>query len=299
MRLTNNLNLPLAIFHAVSNDTYTKASADFSVTELLNPPQISYLHSTHEELIEVDVSDEIFKLLGSATHAILEQAGAALTSVLKEVILIEEVEVDGVKLKIKGQIDSFALAEGKLQDFKVTTVWKFKADEALPQDWFWQQNIYAWMLRKRGLDVRSSEIVGILRDWSKMETLRNENYPKHQVAVASVELLGDVEVEAFLASRISEHLAARSGNPRPCTDEERWMRPTKWAVLKDGAMKAAAVFDTEIEARADMARRKGSYSVQHRPGIAVRCQSYCAVNKFCPQFRDLLDVPLQSINVGA
>ena len=131
MKLTNKLNLPSAIQLALLNDDYSKRMADFSVTELLQPPQISALLATHDEVLETDVSDEIFKLLGKSVHSILEKAGASDLGVLSETIIVEEFE--GVK--IKGQMDYLYLAEGLLQDFKITTVWKFLSDERLPEDW--------------------------------------------------------------------------------------------------------------------------------------------------------------------
>lgn len=295
MKLTNKLNLPSAILTAVSNDPYTKAKADFSVTELLNPPQISSLYRRHEELIEVDVSDEIFKLVGKAVHYILEKASLDDSTKLVETIIVET--FDGVT--IKGQMDSVCLIDGILQDFKVTTVWKFTQDSRLPDDWFWQQNIYAWMLRRRGISIEKAEIVGILRDWSKPESNRTAGYPPHQVAVASVNLLSDEEVEAFLRQRIAEHKAEV---PRPCTDKDRWLRDEKWAVVKVGNVRAHSLFDNEEDAQALVkellvVKPKDKYEVQHRSGSPVRCQLYCPVSRYCPQHNSILDKPLFTAKV--
>lgn len=298
MIFTNKLGLPSAIYSAIINSPYTKMAADFSVTELLQPPQISSLLTTHDAILEVDVSDEIFKLLGSSVHTILERAASEDHSTLAETILLQEFE--GTLLK--GQTDSLCLATNKLQDFKVTTVWKFTSDDNLPDDWFWQQNIYAWMLRKKGFKVESAEIVGILRDWSKPESMRTANYPPQQVAIASVNLLPDAEVEEFLRKRIAEHRAAKSGKPRPCTPEERWMRAEVWAVTKTGNVRATAILDTEAEAKAKVLelttlKPKDKYEIQHRPGAPVRCQMYCPVSRYCTQYRSLLDQPLMKTKV--
>lgn len=298
MKLTNKLNLPSAIQLAILNDDYSKRMADFSVTELLQPPQISALLATHDEVLETDVSDEIFKLLGKSVHSILEKAGASDLGVLSETIIVEEFE--GVK--IKGQMDYLYLAEGLLQDFKITTVWKFLSDERLPEDWYWQLNIYAWMLRRRGIKVNRAEIVGILRDWSRPEAERRQDYPKQQVAVAEVALAEDAVVEDFLRKQIKEHQDAKLGSPRECTPHERWIRAAKYVVIKTGGVRATATFDYEADAKTKLAelaasKPKDKYEIQHRPGSPVRCQLYCPVSRYCPQYNSLLDKPMTSQNL--
>ncbi len=75
MKLTNKFDTPDAIVAAIEADPYTKDGADFSVTELISPPQIRRLWKKHHEDISIDVRDEVWKLLGKGVHAALEQAG--------------------------------------------------------------------------------------------------------------------------------------------------------------------------------------------------------------------------------
>ena len=74
MNLTNNYGAPDSIVDAIRNDPYTKDGADFSITELIKPPQIRRLWQDHEDEISVDVREEVWKLLGKGVHSAIEQA---------------------------------------------------------------------------------------------------------------------------------------------------------------------------------------------------------------------------------
>ena len=74
MNITNMHGAPESILQAVMADPYTKGEADFSVTELIKPPQINRLWVEHENKISIDVRDEFWKLLGRGVHYILDQA---------------------------------------------------------------------------------------------------------------------------------------------------------------------------------------------------------------------------------
>ena len=73
MKYTNKNNLPEEIVRAVQQDTYSKGEASISVTGLLSAPRPNILRENITELV-VDVSDEIWKILGTASHYIMEQA---------------------------------------------------------------------------------------------------------------------------------------------------------------------------------------------------------------------------------
>ena len=74
MRWTNKGSFPEAIVKAITNDSYSKGNADFSVTELISPAQIKVLQKLHANQLTKDVSENIWLLLGTAVHYILEQA---------------------------------------------------------------------------------------------------------------------------------------------------------------------------------------------------------------------------------
>ena len=74
-----------------------------------------------------------------------------------------------------------------------------------------------------------------------------------------------------------------------CTDEERYMQPTKWAVMKDGQKKAVKLFDRDEDAEnyiftlAGISPAKGlKYSITERKGGYMKCLWYCGVSGVCP-----------------
>lgn len=278
MKLTNNHNLPEAIVAAIMNDSYTKGDADISVTELLSPPQLRALKIKHYEELEEDVSDRIWSLLGQSTHTIIERASLALPNVLTEATVNSAYR----GWKLKGQIDNVVLSGCQLYDFKVTSAWKVKSG-VVPIEWEQQTNIYRRLLKKeKGLQIGNINVIAILRDWSRNEAARSPDYPQTQVKDFSVRVWEDDETDDFIERQIARHQASVF---EPCSDEERWTKPEKWAVMKRGNVRAVRLFDNPLDAE-HLAKTASNLYVEHRPGEAVRCQSWCPVSRFCQQWQD-------------
>jgi len=277
MKLTNNLRLPDPMVRAVGNDSYTKGDADISVTELLTPPQLRALRIKHHDEITEDVSDRIWSLLGQSTHHIIERAGMQSLASMNEVTVMSE--YGGWKLK--GQSDHVALAEATLYDFKVTSVWKVR-DNIPAIEWVQQTNIYRRLLQREvGLTIDAIAIIAILRDWSKNEASRTSGYPQAQVVRLDIPLWGDAYTDAFIEERIRLHQAP---DPEPCSDADRWVKPSKYAVMKRGNVRAVRLFDTAQEAE-ELASSSAAMYVEYRPGEAVRCQNWCPVSRWCAQWQ--------------
>lgn len=280
MTLTNKMRLPDAIVRAVANDDYTKGGADFSVTELLSPPQLARLRKQHAADITEDASDRIWSLLGQAVHSIIERSGAGDADTLSEVTLTTTM----MGSTIKGTFDNLTISSAEMCDFKVTTVWKV-LNNTVPPEWEAQTNIYRWMLwREKGIVVNSIAIIAILRDWSKREADRRADYPQAQVVRLEVPLWGIDRTEAFVAERLALHTM---DVPPGCTDEDIWAKPSKWAVMKKGRQSAVKLCDSEADARDYLANNSvpGGY-IEYRPGSATRCESYCPVANFCQQWHN-------------
>ena len=71
MKYTNASNLPKAIERAVSNDPYDSSGSDISTTRLIAPPRIRVLEKRNWDLLEEDVSDRIFTILGLPSNSCL------------------------------------------------------------------------------------------------------------------------------------------------------------------------------------------------------------------------------------
>ena len=136
MKLTNQYGAPDVFIKAIEADPYDKGEADFSVTGLLQPPQITRLWKENEDLLTSDVRDEVWKLLGSGVHAVLEGHGDGTV----EQRLFSEHE--GVR--ISGAVD--LVKDGHVTDYKVTSV--YTTTRSLKPDWESQLNLYAWLLEK-------------------------------------------------------------------------------------------------------------------------------------------------------
>ena len=276
MKLTNRNRLPDAIVAAIQNDSYTKGDADISVTELLTPPQLRALKLKHYDELEEDVSDRIWSLLGQSVHTIIERATEGLAGVVAEMTLNSKY----LGWKIKGQTDNIVLTDGELLDFKVTSAWKVRG-ESPPLEWVQQTNIYRRLAKKeKGIEISSIRVIAILRDWSKNESLRNQDYPQAQVKSFDIPVWSDSEADAFIEERIRLHQASE---PAPCSDYDIWAKPDKYAVMKRGNVRAIKLFEYADEAQ-DLAATASNLYVEHRPGEATRCQSWCPVSRFCPQW---------------
>lgn len=278
MKYTNLANLPDAIVRAVTNDPYTKGDADFSITQLLNPPRISALERAHYNEIEIDVSDRIWSLIGQVAHGILERAEMA--GIAERRLYAE---INGTR--ISGGMDRYH--NGVLQDYKVTSVYKVR--NGLSKEWEEQMNCYAYLLRKNNIQVHKLEIIAILRDWSKMEARRDGEYPRVQIVTLDVPMWSDTSCLFYLEDRIGKHLNARNNRNLPdCTESERWAKPASWAVKKDGRVKALRVLPSENEALEFIKyKRETTAFVEYRPGESTRCEYYCPVSNFCEQFKRL------------
>lgn len=276
MKLTNRMNLPQPLVDAVRNDSYDgpKDPNSISVTTLLKPPRMVALEKQFAEQLEEDASERIWSLMGQVVHGILERADK--TGVAERRLTIQ---VEG--WTVSGAMDRYIY--GTLQDYKTVTAYKFK-DGGVPIEYEQQLNIYSEILRQHGHPVDRAEIVGILRDWSKLEARRDANYPQTQVLVRPVLLWPSDRAQKFIRERVILHQQARVTLPM-CSGDDRWARPDKFAVMKAGASKATKLYDNHADAEKHATTDK-NYSVEIRVGENIRCANYCAVSEFCSQYQE-------------
>ncbi len=261
--ITNKHNLPAPLVNAIKNDPYSKGRSDISVTQLIQPPQLRKLVRGMD--IAEDASDFIWRLLGQAVHTILERAYPDTAIVEKRVFS----EVLG--WIVSGQFD--VLEDEILTDYKITSVYA----RGGKVEWENQLNLLRALCYRNNMPVSKVQIVAIFRDWRPKEALA-EDYPKSQVAVLPVSLWPIDQAEAYLVERVRLHQMA---DPPPCTDEERWMQPTKWALMKKGQKRAVKLFDSKPF---QITLSDGQYW-EHRPGAYRRCESYCSASSICPQWK--------------
>lgn len=285
MKLTNKHNLPQTFVNVIERPTYSKGKAHLSATELINSPQIVQLKHRHWDDIEVDASEMVWSLFGSAVHSILEH-GKGDNHIVEERIHVTH---DGWHLS--GAIDLQEVDEDgiHISDYKTTGAWAVMNEK---QEWHQQLNIYAWMLEKaKGVPVKSLTIVGIVRDWSARDAANKPEYPQAPIVTIDIPVWPMQEREAFINQRIQLHaeayFEADSGGDLPeCTPEEMWEKPEVFAVKKEGGVRAKSLHKTMEEAQAALPPK--GYIIEHRPGERTRCEKFCQVSGFCKQHQAYL-----------
>ena len=290
MKITNHFNVPEPLVALARKEYYSKGKADYSVTEIMSPPRIQRLKRKHWDDMEQDVTDMLWSMLGSALHVVAERS--EVVDHLNEERLF--MEVDGVTLS--GSIDLQQHVKGgvALKDYKFTSVWAVMNDKP---EWKQQLNVYAWMVHKiKGVSIKGLQICAILRDWSTRKAQTESGYPQAQIQMVDIPVWSFDKTEKYVHERIELHKESKvqadwDEELPECTDEERWMRTTTYAVKKEGRKSAVRVFDSEEDAVKLIAESedKKKLSIEVRKGEPVRCTgNYCGVNKWCSQYQSYL-----------
>jgi len=287
MRLTNKFNLPQTFLNVLDRPTYSKGGANISATQLLNSPKIVALTKKYDDEIEQDASEMVWSIIGTAIHGVLEH-GRDENHIVEQRL---HADVDG--WHISGAVDLQIINDGKvdIRDYKTTSVWSVMNHKI---EWEWQLNIYAWLVEHATeKPVNSLGIVAILRDWKSREVGTKEGYPESPITEVEIPLWDYAEREAFIKERIKLHSAAEfametDGELGDFTPQEMWEKPTKWAVMKIGGVRAKGVYDTEDQAGAALEELGNGHEIQVRPGERTRCSGFCPVSKWCKQYQDYL-----------
>ena len=286
MKITNKHNVPETLMALANREYYSKGKSDFSVTEIISPPRIQRLRKKHFEEIEQDVSDMLWSLLGSALHVVAER-GQTENHITEERLYVD---VDGVILSGAIDLQKTTDAGIVITDYKFTSAWAIRQDKF---DWEAQQNIYAWLVSKaKNEKVVGVQICALIRDWSRREAAVKADYPPAPIQVLELPLWPLEKTEAYIRERLEAHRNAKVaddwGDELPeCSEEERWIRTTQYAVKREGRKTAIRVLDSEEEAKELAEKEKGF--VEIRKGEAIRCvNNFCGVNQWCKQYQSSL-----------
>ena len=299
MKITNKSNLPKVIERAVINDPYDSSGSNISTTRLIAPPRIRVLEMRNWDLIEDDVSNRIFSLLGQSVHHILERSKLKVDLAERRLFYKDDKITNGWTLS--GQFDLLS-RQGDLTDFKVTSAWA--ALDALTNgkdEWENQLNVLDFLCRKnqktltrykKEVKVKSLNIMAILRDWSKLKVMQSDNYPRKQVVMIPIRRWSEEEQENYIQARIKLHQDAEKSDQLPlCTAKERWRKEDSYALMLDNRKTAKRVLPTREEMDKYMKENKyvegQGCKVVFRAGEDVRCQHYCSVNQFCSHFMNV------------
>jgi hypothetical protein len=288
MKTTNQFNLPDPVFKALTNDTYTKGDSNRSITTLIDSPRIRIQKSELSEVIYEDASEKIWSILGTAVHNIFEDHAEG--NYLSE----ERLFVDINGWKVSGAIDIQKTEDDgsvTIMDYKCTSVWSVIFDKV---EWHNQLNAYAYLVRKaKKVKVNKLQIVAVLRDWKKREAQMKDDYPYAPIMIVDVPLWDEAVAAEYVEGRVKLHQDAEFsrlvGEDLPlCSDKERWMRDTKYAVKKKTVKRAVRLFDS-LEDAQTFFQKEGfgdAYVIEERVGEPIRCaQNYCRVADHCDQYQ--------------
>ena len=276
MIVSNRLNLPAAFVNAVSTTRHNEAGC-FSATTLNKGAKEIILTDRHFDEITVDAADSVWAVWGTAVHALLE-------SQPDNNFHEESFKVPVSNSFVTGQVDSYDMENGVINDWKTASVWKVQFNDF--KDWRAQGLTYAWLLQQSGLEVKKCRFVALLKDHSKTKAKTDSSYPQSPVFIYEFDVTAaDLEeTAARILAKVQEIENAYELDDdaiEPCSAEERWADGEKWAVMKNGRKTAIKLFDNSADADAMAGELGNSHYVEHRPAISRKCGDYCKCKEFC------------------
>lgn len=287
MKYTNDHGLPAILARALERNDH-RQEGKYSVSEIINPPQVSVLKKRHDKGIVKDVSSNLWALLGTAVHGIIEKNGSSSDLVEQHLMI----EIDGITLS--GTPDHFNLETLALNDWKCTSTWTYIYGGR--EEWEQALNVYAFMINsKLGKYPKTLTNHMVLRDHMKSKAKYDRTYPQVPFVSMQQELWTPGQTEQFIIDRIQLHEDAAKlddANLPECTSDERWCKADTWRVKKNGGKKAISggVFEKDEQGAKDKLDAVGTttHFIDFQRGEAIRCADYCDPNQFCTQYATVL-----------
>jgi hypothetical protein len=289
LKYTNKNNIPEVFARYAKRNSYSDGGAEFTPSSLAEPAQIRQLSKQYESKLTSDISDDLFSILGSAIHSILE-GGANAEDIVEERLFAE---FDGHS--ISGCPDRL-VPDGDgawgLEDYKSTSVSTIKHSPRGKKEWTAQLSVYRWLGRENDMSIsQDSRVVCIIRDWVRSQTQWKADYPKSAVIVIPITLWSYEETEAYMRDRIA---ALTAKEPAPCTPSERWQSDNVYAVhsyVSGGGLSKRAVkgglHTSSYDAEAYILEQSIHGEVVERVGKPNRCAGgWCPVSAHCGQYQN-------------
>jgi ferredoxin len=267
------------VSEAIKHDAYSKGECDFSVTEILKPPQQTAL-SMYNDPRDLGEYSSLASWVGTAIHEKLEEYGREFyPDAVHEERLFQSFDVGGKSVTLGGKPDTLHLEERVIQDYKCVKSAGLPKDDEPKYDHYWQAQFNAYLARKSGIPIDYFQIDYIGIDWRQKPFATMDTTPWKPVTGT---ILPDSEILPRLMDHLESHVKAKQGEARECTSEERWQRPDVYAVKKKGAKRSRKNCETEQEAKSHM---KPGDEIELRRGECTRCERFCSYSHVCPQFK--------------
>jgi hypothetical protein len=280
----NKFNLP----EYVVNSVYAPFKPNpfrFGITALIEPPLIRSLKIQYWDKIEEDIADKLWMIHGNALDAMIKKSSQwGLCNIRLETVWTKDSE--GRDITVVARPDYYNVLTHVLADLKDTSVWSIVNGKP---DWDAQLNGYDYLMNLLvpALHIGELQIHAFSKDWKKNEKLRTgRGYPEIPFSVIPIRRWTRDKQKQFIDWRLQDHLQ----NPRrECTAIEKWQSKNVWAVKKRGnkTAKGGKLCASQTEADAFIAGRPDKkWDIEFRQGRCGRCTEYCAVNKYCPFYKE-------------
>lgn len=201
----------------------------------------------------------------------------------------QTLRLDFGRMVLYGTFDLYDKVTGILYDYKFCSVYNYTYPEARKK-WERQTNTYSYMLEQNGYKVNGIKVIAFFRDWSEFGMVQNpHNYPPSQVMEINIPLYSMEDRLDYIQKRLQIHYNAEQGDIIDCTGEDRWSQADVYKIKTPKSKKAIRVFETKAEAVGWIQENRHKYNEElytdFVPGESKRCAKYCAVAKFCPQYK--------------
>ena len=274
MRYTNKHNLPEALVKAVQGHDHRHGT--FSVTQLQKGATEIALGMVYGDKLEMDIADAVNMMLGTAVHKLFEEQETE--NVLNEHYMEATVFAG---FTVSGTADSIDLATEQITDYKTCSTWKVLFKDF--DDWRGQIKGYLWLwYNETGKLWHKGRIIAILKDWSATEAERDRNYPQSPVFPISFEytdeeIFGVPEVWTEKIIEVCKKVASQDFGC--CSEKERWAKPTKYALMRQGRKTALKLYDEEADCLEAVDSDRDNLYMEIREGEDTKCVKYCVAGK--------------------
>ena len=310
-----NDGIPIEAYQLIINNKYEPGNpiAFCSATSLLKPPKEFWLMRRFGEQIEVGASHFLESIYGTVWHLGFEQLYNNNKRYIQEERMYFSIDIDGKQIIITGKPDLYNKETETLTDFKETSVWTIIYESKI-DDWEKQLNIYAYAMNYGywtddllnynhnkfveistiTYNVSNLQVLYKCRDWRKSESLRDTfKYPQ-KVAIRILRLYEKEECEAMIQTLVKNLLQYKDTDPNEipeCNKEQRWQKPTTYAVMKKGRKSAVRVVNTIEQAKGiiyNVKKDKDKHYVETRESQPTKCNEYCFCNKLCNWYQNYI-----------
>jgi len=317
-RYSNVADVPLALAVFLASDYYDYDDDPYTIsaTTLLQPTRhIILANRVPADQALINLADMMNSRMGSAIHDGIEKAWVTnyrpamqamglparvidrikinpepdeLTEDCIPVYLEQRLKKKFGKWTISGKFDF--IGEGRVQDFKSTSVWVYK--NQVNSDKYTQQgSIYRW-LAPHLITENEMDIHYLFTDWKAAMMKSDPNYPPRRFHKQTFPLLSMAETEAFIARKVAEieqYMDAPEEEIPYCDGEDLWRSEPVWKYYKNPAKTARSTknFTTRQEAMLRYIEDGSVGLVKGVPGQVQACK-YCPAFPVCSQKDELI-----------